>query len=442
MLGYGPEDVLGQEMHALIHHHRRNSLPYPSEECQIYQVLKSRQGCHVDDEVLWRQDGTAFPSYYSAYPIEEQGTMKGVVVAFTNITERKRAELALRDSEERHQMIAQATNDGLWDWNVTTNTMWWSENLLTLFGYQPGAIKPSYEAWGALLHPDDRVRVMDRIRAVLENGQNVFADEYRCHRTDGTYAYVFDRAYILRDQAGVPLRMIGAMMDMTERKRMELALGESERQLRQALDEREQLSLDLHDNIIQSIYAVGLCLEECQHLLQQDVKRVDKRLNLAITDLNYVIRDVRNYIAGDTSGVITPTQLREELSRLTQITKGADLLRFRLRLDPLAVKLLTPDEARHILFIAQEAMSNSLRHAHAKHGYVSILMKDGCLRLEVKDDGLGFQASDIPEGQGLRNIAARALKLQARIQVISEAGFGTLIILDIPKENRHGPHNQ
>lgn len=96
MLGYQPEDLLGKRMHDLIHHARPDGSRYPIEECRIYQSFRSGQGCQVDDEVLWRKDGTAFPVDYSSSPVMEQDAIVGAVVTFTDITERKRSEERLQ----------------------------------------------------------------------------------------------------------------------------------------------------------------------------------------------------------------------------------------------------------------------------------------------------------------------------------------------------------
>ncbi|HXF93673.1 MAG TPA: PAS domain S-box protein, partial [Nitrospiraceae bacterium] len=92
MLGYQPEELLGQNMHEQIHHQRHDRSPYPCEECRIYAVFQSGEGCHVEDEVMWRKDGTALPVEYSSFPVFEQGVITGAVVTFTDITQRKQAE--------------------------------------------------------------------------------------------------------------------------------------------------------------------------------------------------------------------------------------------------------------------------------------------------------------------------------------------------------------
>ena len=385
-----------------------------------------------------RQDGREFPVDIMLSPMRtNEGQL--VIAIVRDITARRLADEALRKSEERFQIVARATNDALWDWDIANNTVWWSENVLTQFGYAPDEIAPSYEGWENCVHPEDLGRVRDELGAALAGGQTIFTMEHRYRRADGTYAHVYVRAYIVRDEAGRAVRMIGARMDVTERKEMEEALRANERQLRHVLDERERLSQDLHDNIIQAIYAVGMGLEACLDLVKEYPAQVGEKLRRAIADLNHVIRDVRNYIVADVPTVITAKHFREELARLTDI-QGRNVLRFRLRLDPLAVKGVTPEQAKQILFIAKEAMSNSLRHSKATSGHVSLRMNDNYLRLEVKDNGIGFQVNALTEGHGLRNIAARALKLNARLKVLSERGFGTLIILDIPKENLHDSH--
>jgi PAS domain S-box-containing protein len=100
MLGYHPEEVLGQNLHALAHHTRLDGSAYPFAECLIHSAVQTGQGCHVDTEIFWRRGGTAFPVDYTSYPILEEGVIKGAVVAFTDLTERKRTEEELQRQRE------------------------------------------------------------------------------------------------------------------------------------------------------------------------------------------------------------------------------------------------------------------------------------------------------------------------------------------------------
>lgn len=147
--------------------------------------------------------------------------------------ERKQAEDALRQSSERLQLVARATNDAVWDWDLATNKLWWNEGFQTLFGYPPDEVEPGLESWTTRLHPNDAVRVKEEINQIIQNGGVSWKDEYRFRRRDGTYANIFDRGYVIHDAAGKAIRMIGAMVDISERKRTEEALRASEERFRQ-----------------------------------------------------------------------------------------------------------------------------------------------------------------------------------------------------------------
>ena len=133
----------------------------------------------------------------------------------------QRANETLRQSHERFQLVYRATYDVIWDWNLRTNTLWWSESLQTIFGYGAEEIEPNIESWTGRIHPEDLDRVRTGIHAAIDSGQQSWSDQYRFRRKDGRYAEVDDRGCIARQADGNPVRMIGAMHDISARKRDE-----------------------------------------------------------------------------------------------------------------------------------------------------------------------------------------------------------------------------
>jgi PAS domain S-box-containing protein len=165
---------------------------------------------------------------------DSAGKIVGTQGVLFDVTERKRAEEALWEAGERFQLVARATNDAVWDWNLT-DPAWWNDTFYEVYGFDRNT-PPSFEAWASHIHPDDRERVMAGFRAVVEHGEPAWSAEFRFKRADGTYGHVFDRAYSLRDASGKTVRMLGSMMDITERKRAEEALRTSEAELRAILE--------------------------------------------------------------------------------------------------------------------------------------------------------------------------------------------------------------
>jgi diguanylate cyclase (GGDEF)-like protein/PAS domain S-box-containing protein len=139
------------------------------------------------------------------------------------------AEEALRKSNERFELVALATNDALWDWDLATDEVWWNDSFQTLFGYQPDDVSPRLEFRIERIHQQDRDRVATGMLAAIASGKSFWSDEYRFLRGDGTTSHVLDRGYVMRAADGKAVRMIGAMMDITRRKLTEDALRLSER---------------------------------------------------------------------------------------------------------------------------------------------------------------------------------------------------------------------
>ncbi len=150
-----------------------------------------------------------------------EGRIIGTAGVAFDVTERKHSEESLHRSEERFQLLGRATNDIVWDWDLKTDGMWINENLTTVFGYSAEDVEPTGAWWEKHLHPEDRPQVTSSIAQLVQSGETAWTAEYRFRRKDGTYATVVDRGYVLYDESGHPLRMIGSTTDVTKQRRAE-----------------------------------------------------------------------------------------------------------------------------------------------------------------------------------------------------------------------------
>ncbi|MGD1149337.1 MAG: PAS domain-containing protein [Thermoanaerobaculaceae bacterium] len=145
-----------------------------------------------------------------------------------DISERKAAEEALRRSEERYRLALQATQEIMYDWDVPADTIIWNPNVRKVLGYTAEEMGGTFEAWAGFIHPADADRVRAELAAAVAGGE-AFTSEYRFLRKKGDYAVLLDRGLIIRDLEGRATRMVGAMTDLTDRKRLEDQLRQAQK---------------------------------------------------------------------------------------------------------------------------------------------------------------------------------------------------------------------
>lgn len=155
------------------------------------------------------------------------------------VRQRTDAEIALRAVEERYRLVSRATNDAIWDWDFATDHVIWNEALEDAHGHRPDTVEPTGAWWIEHIHPDDRGRVDASIHDAIDGSAASWSDEYRFLRADGSYAAILDRGHIIRDADGTAVRMIGAMLDLTERQRTRAILTMNEERLRLATEAAE-----------------------------------------------------------------------------------------------------------------------------------------------------------------------------------------------------------
>ena len=166
--------------------------------------------------------------------IQENGALVRCWGTQRDITEQKRAEDALRASEERLRRITDATQDALWEIDLGTKQLWWSEGARPLFGHSPGELDIGLEDWYERIHPEDVARIRIKFEQFMNGDSSDWSDEYRFRRADGNYAYMHDQGRKFRDESGKQVRIAGAMVDITERKAAEAAVMESDERFEKA----------------------------------------------------------------------------------------------------------------------------------------------------------------------------------------------------------------
>ena len=190
----------------------------------------ARTGSASDDRWMRRKDGTRFFAAGITTAIrDERGGLTGFTKVMRDQTAWKETEDRLRQSETRYRLVARASREAIWDWNLVTGELDWNDAVEDLFGYPMADVERTAEWWHERIHPDDRERTLAAIHEAIGGDAEFWSGDYRFLRADGEYAQVIDRGLIARDESGRACRMLGTMADVTERRRAEEQLAQAQR---------------------------------------------------------------------------------------------------------------------------------------------------------------------------------------------------------------------
>jgi PAS domain S-box-containing protein len=218
LLGYSKNELLALTRDAITHVEDLDAEP-----SLFAELIAGKRSRYSTDKRFLHKSGSVRWAHATVTLLRE-GSANFAIVVVEDITEKRSIEQAsdaVRRAHERYALVARATNDVIWDWDAEQATIVWNDALRAMFGYEPDQIDNRLQWWDSHLHPDDRERVVAGINSIIEQGGSSWTDEYRFERADGTFTEVLDRGYIARSEDGTPVRMIGAMLDVTERKRAE-----------------------------------------------------------------------------------------------------------------------------------------------------------------------------------------------------------------------------
>jgi PAS domain S-box-containing protein len=241
-------------------------------------LMETRQ--QADGKQVW-MNTTKIPLHNS------NGEVMGILGSAEDVTERKLAENALRESEERWHLVLQGNNDGIWDWNITTNQTFRSPGFHEILGYEDGELGSSNDEWVARIHPDDFDRVRTANQDYLSRKAPYYAVEYRLRCKNGDYKWVLSRGQAEWDEEGNPVRMVGSMSDITERKHIETALYQLNVELEERVKERT-VELEAANQLLQGqtqvleMLAKGASLSEMLEVLIRTVEGLSSQTDCSI----------------------------------------------------------------------------------------------------------------------------------------------------------------
>lgn len=218
LFGWTADEVLGRDIVEVT--------PAREARAQADEIMEGlRSGASWSGEFLaHHRDGRTFPILVTNTAVrDETGAVVGIVGVSRDTSAQRATEAALQESEARRRLAGRATNDVIWDLDVRTGRLHWNDAARSVFRYGDTEPGDTLDWWRERIHPVDRDRVEDGLKRALEGEGDVWTDEYRFLRGDGTFAAVYDRGYIARDGRGRAVRMVSSMVDVTERHRAEEA---------------------------------------------------------------------------------------------------------------------------------------------------------------------------------------------------------------------------
>jgi len=419
----------------------------PCEDCPQKSIWDDK----LPRTYEWTSPDGARTYHLYNYPFSDIDGSPLILTLGLDISQRKHAEEELRQSEALLAEAQRIARLGYWDLDLTSNRIVWSEEMYRIFNLEPKEFSPTFDAVLERFHPAEREVVQKGVEEAITHG-TPFIMENRILWPDGSERFVQAGGEVTLDGSGRPVRLIGTSRDVTERRRGEMALKQSEENLRYLASklltaqetERRRLSRELHDSLGQSLLVLKLQMKNIQRKLGEAcVDATGELFQEMVAYLGKVIDSARRLSRDLTPSILEDLGLSAALkSLINTFSKHHHSCQVSVDLDAEIDPLFTPESRINIFRIFQESLTNIGKYAHATRIKLNIKRKGEQVCFLIEDDGSGFDVAQVlaikggDKGLGLAAMEERVRMLGGTLQLMSEEGKGTRIAFTVPLPNQ------
>lgn len=349
--------------------------------------------------------------------------------------ERKKIQLKLEEANKRFRYASIATNDPLWDWDMKSNEITWNDKV-NIFGYHDAVRKN--ESWRINnIHHEDKERITAKINGLMNNSIDQWAEQYRFRCADGSFKYIYDRGYVLRNTHNQAYRMIGTMEDITDRVMLQKKLEEEKEQkqkdiLKAAIEsqekERNEIGKELHDNVNQILASanmhLGLVRNGNEFKTLKLVKTSRDLIKAAIEEIRKLSHSIVSSHIDDIGLVLSVEHLIKYIHPLQNVN-----VEFKHHIEE---HIIPPRLLLSVYRIIQEQLNNIIGYAGACNVLIDLSVIDDNLRLYICDDGKGAADYTAAKGIGLSNIRNRVITYNGKVVFETSPGNGFKVTVEFP----------
>jgi PAS domain S-box-containing protein len=418
---------------------------------RLPSALEKRRepGLFKGELLLRRKDGTTFPAEITSTIFRDKDGQERTIIIARDRTEPKRAELELQKSEALHKEAQRVAHIGHWELEADMGTPVWSEEIFRIFGLDPGKGEPSFVDHETCVHPEDWPTLDGAVRKAGQDG-TPFDLVFRIVKPGGEMGWMHAIGTTSRDEQGNVTKLFGTAQDITALRQTEEALRKSEKRLRILTsqlfaaeeEQRKRISLELHDELGQTLAAIQFNLEAIEEELPSDAafttrEKLEETGSIVdqasekIHELSILLRPPML----DDLGLVST--LRWNLNRFSKMS-NLEIKFFATNFD----ERVDQDTETVLYRVVQEALNNVAKHAEAKRVLVELHRERDVVACCIEDDGKGFDVNEtLAEEQmtariGLQGMRHRVSLLKGSLAVDSRKGHGTRISVEIPLRSR------